>query len=639
LACGGGGFAGPAPVATLASSPPAQGAFDAIRAGWTDPSVTPAALRARVDDFLVRYPRDGLAPLARVLLALVALRQGELGTADAALEQTRHLPMGTTHDFWTIARAKQLRLGGQPEAAMALLRPDIGKDVDPLARTLFQEELTLTAIATHRDYEAVTYMDAWLRASPLEERSATVERVSALVERLPRDVLINALQAMRQQRTTLGYGADIERILSDRLVHIATANDDAVLARMLVDADAGAIVLAGEAGGVIGQLATSRRGLNVVEGRTVGLLLPTSSAALRDESADVLRGVMWALGLPGGGTSSAPTSTPEKPGATDGGLTAPCGELDDAPDELPADDDARIVTRNAAGSDDRVDTALDELAGEGASVILAALDPSTATVALRWSERHGVAVIALVPPAEAPKGMSFGFEAGESRARVLDVLERADPALGGARVAHVVDESDLATAPPSGGTAAAREPRVSCDVAPAHAGDPRFPVEAWAAARTTAWIASGSADCSGDLVRDLDRSRARGTVALTLEGAATPRHGDALRVLTAQAGVLPTPAPDDPRAASVHRFAELSGRVDWWAAIGRDAGTLARLAVLRLPTDSVSDRPTVRERRNAARDALLAARARLWTTGAAGFDAAHALERDVCAVEIPPRGL
>src|SRR5215469_8943165 len=76
-ACGAGsGFAGPRPEALLASTPEAGTAFDAIRRAWSEPGTPPAMLRSMLDGFLLRFPRDALAPLARVTLALVAMRQG-----------------------------------------------------------------------------------------------------------------------------------------------------------------------------------------------------------------------------------------------------------------------------------------------------------------------------------------------------------------------------------------------------------------------------------------------------------------------------------------------------------------------------------------------------------------------------------
>src|SRR5580692_11593307 len=71
------------PVATLASSVRAAAAFETIRQTWGDPEHrTPAALRGMIERFLVDFPEDGLLPLARIALALVAMNQGDFKTAD-----------------------------------------------------------------------------------------------------------------------------------------------------------------------------------------------------------------------------------------------------------------------------------------------------------------------------------------------------------------------------------------------------------------------------------------------------------------------------------------------------------------------------------------------------------------------------
>src|SRR5579859_6421374 len=213
----GGGRRDAKPVAMLASSPKSAAAFEAIREAFgdpkTDPDATAADLRARIERFIAQFPQDGLVPRARVLLALAALGAGDLAAADAQLALTAEGRRGTTQELWTVARARRLRLGGDPETGLVLLRPLVGKTVDPLVRETFEEELTLTALATHRDYEAISYMDAWLRASTSEEKPQTIAQVTAAVHRLPREVLVASLEAMSTQRVTLGYGADIERIL------------------------------------------------------------------------------------------------------------------------------------------------------------------------------------------------------------------------------------------------------------------------------------------------------------------------------------------------------------------------------------------------------------------------------------------
>jgi hypothetical protein len=663
----GGGRGDSKPVAMLASSPQSAAAFEAIREALGDPEhTTPAALRAMVERFLVQFPEDGLVPRARVVLALADLRGGDLAGADAQLAMTSDVERGTTLELWIVARARRLRLGGDPEAGLALLRPIVGKSVDPLVRSLFEEELTLTALATHRDYEAISYMDAWLRASSPEEKPVTIAQVTAAVQHLSRAVLVSSLQAMSTQRVTLGYGVEIERILAERLVQIATTSGDAELARMLLEADPQALANAGDAGTALGELAASRRGLNVVEGRTLGLLLPTQSPALRDESADVLRGVLWALGLPRG-SRMAPAADAGAPAATAAPAAAPntCAALEPAPDlpEPTPEDTIRLVTRDDAGELARTEDSLDELAGEGAAIVIAGLDGESAAHALQWGEEHGVPVIALVPStgalaphagkagldrlrassgppdASAPARTLFGFNLGEAREPVFDALAHAEPSLRTTIAAPIVDASQLSLFPPGGGAVASLRlgPPVSCDMPSARAGEPRFPIAQWQHADTTAWIVSGAPDCAADAVNELEAARVRGVVGLTLEAASLLRETPGMRVVSARAGVVPETDPRDPRAEEVRRFTATLGRAGWWTALGRDAATLARATLLGTPVDSVSDPHAVAERRAAARAGLAAVHARLWTTESSGWGAQQTMNRSLCTVEGPVR--
>jgi hypothetical protein len=629
----------PRPTPALASSPAAGAAFEAIREAWRTPDkVNVAALRASIESFLVRFPNDGLAPLARVFLALVAMKQEDFATAERELALTAKLPAGTVHDLWTVAEARRLRLRGEPEAAIEWLRPLIGKSVDPIGRAVFEEELTLVALATHRDYEAVSYMDTWLRASTEEEKEQTSRAVATIVERLPKEVLVGALQAMRAQRASLGYGVDIERILAERLVRIATTSGDAELARMLLDPDAGAVVVAGEAGVELGELATSARGLNVVTGRTIGLLLPTESPGLRDESADLLRGVMWALGLPRG--ARTPSLAASRGALLDAGgaEAARCAPPESAPPpgEPDATESLRLVTRDDAGSVDRTEVSLDELAGEGAAIVIAGLDEETAERALRWGDNHGVPVVAVVVPRTTEPPGPFGFVLGEPRVNVVNALVRAAPALASQSSAPVIDASELPQFPAQGGRLGELTllPPVSCDIPATRAGDPRFPVAQWDRQKTRAWLISGSPDCARDVLAELSTARLRGVVALTLEASAAFPRAPGLRVLSASAGVVPARASDDARDDELRRFSAALGRAGWWTALGRDAATLARVAVRQLPADAATAPAAVAQRRVQARDALAAARAPLWSTEASGWTDAHTVRRTVCAVEM-----
>jgi hypothetical protein len=107
--------------------------------------------------------------------------------------------------------------------------------------------------------------------------------------------------------------------------------------------------------------------------------------------------------------------------------------------------------------------------------------------------------------------------------------------------------------------------------------------------------------------------------------------------LSARAGVVPVTDAHDPRNDAVRRFSALLGQAGWWTALGRDAATLARGALLQVPTDSVSDPHGVTDRRAMARDRLITARARLWTTEASGWTAEQRMKRTVCVIESPAR--
>jgi hypothetical protein len=622
----------------------AGAAFADILDAWRDSEHTsPAVLRVLLERFIARFPTDGLTPLVRVYLALIALGTGDYAEADRQLVATDTVPPGSTRDLRTVASARRLRLQGNAEAAMDLLRPLVGKAVDPISRALFQEELALAALATQRDYEAISYMDAWLRASTEEDKARTTAAVEALVAQVPKEVLVSALQALRMQRASFGYGVDIERILAGRLAAIATETDDAELARLLLDPKAGAIVNAGDAGTELAELATSRRGLNVVAGHTVGLLLPTESPALRDEAAEVLRGVMWALGLPRGirGATLGPIPRTGDAGAQvrANDKQEPCAPAEPAPafDE-PRDAEAlRLVTRDDAGSADQTEASLDELAGEGAALVIGALDAQTASRALHWGESHGVPVVALVPPAEGAATGGFGFVLGEPRESVLDALVRAAPSLTGERAVPILDESQLPLFPPEGGRVGPLTvtPPISCDVPATIAGEPRFPMADFLHDKVHAWLVVGPAVCAKSLTAELSAARERGVVALSLEAASFPAHAATLRVVTASAGVIPTDAVGDREDGELQAFSERLGGVGWWSALGRDAATLARIALNGLPADTVAEAHAVAGRRARARDLLAAARVRLWSTEATGWSDTRSMRRTLCAMDAP----
>ncbi|MEA2747259.1 MAG: hypothetical protein QOI41_1402, partial [Myxococcales bacterium] len=393
-----------------------------------------------------------------------------------------------------------------------------------------------------------------------------------------------------------GYTTDTQKLVAARLSRIAVETNDAALARWLLDVSgASAVATGGDAGVELGELAASRRGLTVVSGKSVGLLLPTRTSELRDEAADVVRGVSWALDLP------------RRAGVTEG---------------------VRLVTREDGLEDAATRAAMDELAGEGASVILAGFDRRSADRASLWSEQSGVPVLLLAAPNAARMPKTTAFVIGERTEREIAMLGEALVRHGVKTAAFVTDTSEDETA----GRAAEANglvllPPTRCDVPLSEAGKPRFPVNAWFASGAQGWLVSGPTQCARDVLRDVKSllatkpvgpDRTDRVIAVTLEAGVTPSDVPrGIVVLSASAGLVPILAtrPEEAHEEDVRNFIDRFGvRPSYWTALGRDAGALAGAALAPLPKDATSDPKAVTQRRAIVQAGLQSAQLRFWTT-------------------------
>jgi len=616
-ACGGVGR-GPKPVFVTSRTTEATQSFEELRDTWERRDLEPQKQRAAIEYHLQRFPNDGSATMARLYLAFTLMQLGEYYRADATLalvEATRLLRDGPEVDTFAVARAKSLRHRGDNAGALALLQPLAGKAVDETTRGIFLEEVTLASLGAGNDYESIAYMDAWLRGSSEDKREASRAKIAGALEGMSAGVIEGTYRAMRAQAGT-GYGPDIQRLVATRLARVATQNEDAQLARWLLDVTPGGADAFGEAGPAVLELAASRRGLREVQGRTVGLLLPIREPELRDAAASVLRGVSWALELP-----------------------KPAGERRDA---------VRLVVRNDAGGgkDEGPDLAMDELFGEGAAVIVAGLDGPSADRALKWGESHGMPVMLLHPPEKEPLPRRAGYVLGESRDAQVTVLARA-LAAAGAKSAQILTSSTrgaraaLDGALAQGGLRKARD-TVGCEVAPPRPGLPRFPLEAWAKENVGTYVVAGPRDCLADALAELkilgqkSHSLARPFVGSTLDAELSDARAH-VRYFAAGAGVLPIVAKaadeiGDPEVLAFYK--EFGQTPKWWSALGRDAGILARQAVSALPANTTANPEAVAQRHAIVAAALSRANAPLWSTEAPGFEGGHVLARTLRVVEM-----
>jgi hypothetical protein len=589
------------PVATLSTSPDGANAFAALRAKWELRRLDPAS----ATDFIRRFPNDGAVPLAKVYLAFGYLQEGDLSKADGVLTSLAELKPGATRDLANVARARSLRLHGAPQSALDILRPLVGKVVDDVDREVFLEELALTAIAAHDDYEALAYLDAWLRGVGEDDRDRVRMKIAQILETLPRPVLEQTYRTMRSRGVASGYTTDTQKLVAARLARIAVESNDAALARWLLDVSGtSATQTGGDAGLELGELASSRRGLQI-SGKTVGLLLPTRTRELRDEAADVVRGVSWALDLP------------RRAGTADG---------------------VRLVTRDDGVDDAGTRAAMEELAGEGASVIVAGFDRASADRASLWSEQSGVPVLLLAAPSAARMPKSSGFVLGERTERELAMLGEALVRHNVKTAAFVIDTSEdesAGRAAEAGGLVLL--PPTRCDVPLSEAGKPRFPVDAWMASGAQGWLVSGPTQCARDVLRDVKRllesrrSPNDRVIAVTLEAGVTPSEVPrGIVVLSASAGLVPILAtrPEEAHEEDVRTFIDRFGvRPSYWTALGRDAGALAGVALAPLPADATSDPKAVAQRRAIVQAGLFGAKLRFWTTDDRGIGPDRTLPR------------
>lgn len=610
-ACGG-SDADRRPIATFATTTTSAAALDDIENAWDERATNGDELRLKLERFVRAYPDDGAIDLVHAYYANLLLDRNdlagaarELDAADAPKKFSTAPREGTTRNLYLVARARLLRMRGQPMAAFELIRPLAGKIVDEHVFELFQEEITRDAVAAHQSYEAIAYMDSWLRNADEDAREYARTQIPPMLGTIPPDVLENELRAMRANETPSGYGIEIQRLLSARLADVAVQTGNTRLASWLVDPSSGGVpILDEDAGLLVSELATRHHDVTSVDRRTVGIVLPAGNDMLRDQAADVVRGVAWALELPRSNPSGG--------------------------------DQSRLVTRDDGGRADQLEAVLDDLSGEGAAVILCALDTASADRAVRWSEKKKVPVITLAAPAKAIP-VQYAYILGASAREQLDALADAISSTTGKRkVAPVVARDFVEDAAATFASHAQLTPSqpVPCEIGATRPGESRFPVAAWEKAGIHTWFVAGPQDCAHDLLHEVGPQR-DGVVALSLDAASATDQGLLARVLTVSAGAIPfTPAIAAPDS-DIARFTKGFGsNPTWAAALGRDAAILARRAVASLPMDTTTDAAEVERRRTATAAALGNVKAPLWTTEDAGFTK-HRLGRTLRVVEAP----
>ncbi len=528
----------------------------------------------------------------RVLLAWIDIDRGHASEAHSLLSTVRAGPAGAVHDFADVAEARAVAHDGHFGAALGLLEPLRGKLVDPGVRGLYSKELVLALVATARFDDAMQAMLDWAEQAAPIEREDVLAEIEGIVRGIPASSLEAAfLKLVEEDRADVGAQrssrSEARRWLlmsaRSRLERVALTERDPELARRLLESSPVELGHDDEREAISALAAESAVAARVA-GRALGVVLDVSDDVSRRRSAQVVEGMTRALGLPEAATR---------------------------------EDAVRLVTRDASEPGE-VERALAALAGDGATILVGGVTGDAAIACSVFAEQKHVPVIVLGdPPATA--SAAFTFAVGDDPAAVELAVKRALDAAGVHSVARVG---------PAG---------VPCDARAATVAASRFPLEEWKRAAIEALVLAGDPECTRDAAQDVASAGLSPLLIVGLESAegADPLPGRKLLVGAGQFPLAAHALTTDERAW-VERFG--SGP-SWYETLGRDAALLGAAALADFPLAHVEDHAAVATLHARARDALLKARAALWSTASRGFDGNHVLPRDFSTAppgEAPP---
>jgi hypothetical protein len=416
----------------------------------------------------------------------------------------------------------------------------------------------------HRYDVGVRAMLAWLSQAPPDRQARAQASAEKLLELLPASDALVALAAFRDAKaaeTNAALGSVrvwAQNSMLTRLTRLALTRQDSTLARRILDT-APAALRGTPDGQRLVELASAGNRTPAVAGRAVGLLLGLGQGVERRRAVAVTAGMTRVLG-----SAAVPAKT----------------------------SGVELVVRYV--SDDDVDSALSELAAEGAALLVSGSDDATARLVAARAEVAKIPLVLVRPLEQAPEPRGFTFVIGESDPAIEAQLASALAARGHAHPTRIG---------PGG---------VSCDSEALQAGQGRFPLAALKKEGTDSLLVTGDAACARDLAREVAQLREPWPLALAFDAS------EAYGTLGTSAFV--------PQAGS---YPDASPTAGWYEALGHDAGVLAIRALEALPQSGIARGDDVETLRAKVRDALARASAELWTSAARGFSGARVLPRDV----------
>jgi hypothetical protein len=454
------------PTPSLSETRDAQSAFRSIVQRWfEEDEARRPPLRPVLERFLLRYPSDPRAANVRVLLAWIAIVNGDQAEATRLIAAARASDSMVVRDFAEVAAARLLLARQEPEAALVKLKALEDKLVDPAERLICSELHLQAALASRNFDDALVALTSYLAAAPADLGDRARTRALSALTSLPEAALEASLAALdaRARRGPLSSpDVWLRRVVRERLIRLAVEHKDARLARRLLDSHPG-LARRNDLSIELLQLAATASSTAESQGAFVGLALEIGDPDAERRSASVARGLADALSA-----------------------------------SLPGADSLPIVVR--ASDADHVGEVLTELSNAGALALVAGVSDTSAEQAATWAA-SGSAPVLLIRDTPELVISELSFVLGTSDMDQLDAIRKELERRNLSRWMLVG----------SGG--------IDCRVTQEKAGQARFPLKDWKQSNVEAIAVLGPRSCVLELYAEAREQRFLPLLAVGLEGA------------------------------------------------------------------------------------------------------------------------
>jgi len=454
------------PTPSLSQTRAAQAAFRTIVQRWfEEDEPRRVLLRPSLEGFLALHASDPRAENARLLLAWLAIIDGDQAAAKRLIAAGQASESPSVRDFAEVAAARLQLARQEPERALLTLSRIEGKLVDPAVRLICSELRLQAALASRRFAEALEALTDYLTAAPADlgdrARTRAKNAIAGMPEAALEDSLIQ-LDAKARRGPLSPPDVWLRRVVRERLIRLAVEEKDAQLARRLLDSHPG-LARRNELSVELLELAASAAAAGDAQGAFVGLALEVGDPDAERRSASVARGLSDALSA-----------------------------------SLPGADSLPIVVR--AADREHIGAALTELAQAGALALVAGASDASVQNAATWAVTGKVPVLLLRDTPDLVIS-ELSFVLGTSDMDQLDAIRKE------------LERRSLSkwTRVGSGG--------FDCRAAPESAGQSRFPVKEWKQEGVEAVAILAPRGCALEVYAEAREAQLGALLAVGLEGA------------------------------------------------------------------------------------------------------------------------